>query len=70
MQTARKMQIKLFGKADKKQDGSCLRELEGEINHWLKENLTIKIVNILQSASGGSLSYRKIFITVWYEELP
>jgi hypothetical protein len=42
--------------------------LQEEINNWLEEHPNIKIVDIKQSASGGSLHVTKLFISVWYEE--
>jgi len=43
-------------------------ELENEVNAWLEQNPTIKIVDIKQSACGGSgWSRPQFFITVVYE---
>ena len=60
--------MKLFGKENSKK-GLMVLELEKEINNWLAEHPSIKIVNIKQSASGGSLHVTKLFISVWYEEV-
>jgi len=46
--------MKLFGKENTKKSLSVL-ELENEINNWLEEHPNIRIVNIKQSSSGGSL---------------
>ncbi|MBT3210164.1 MAG: hypothetical protein HOB05_00425 [Bacteroidetes bacterium] len=62
------MKMKLFGKANTKKDGSCMTDLENEINDWLKNNPNIEILDIKQSASGGSFHDTKLFVTVWYEE--
>lgn len=62
------MKIKLFGKENSKK-GLMVLELEKEINNWLAQNPSIKIIEIKQSASGGSLHVTKLFISVWYEEV-
>ena len=62
------MKMKLFAKANTKKDGSCMLDLETEINDWLARHPNIKITDRLQSSSGGSWQVSKIFITVWYEE--
>jgi hypothetical protein len=63
------MKVKLFwknspvGRGDKN-----ARALEEEINAWLSENPRIKIVDIKQSSSGGSLGGSLWFVSVWYED--
>ena len=42
-------------------------ELENEVNAWLEQNPTIKIVDIKQSACGGSWAKPQFFLTVVYE---
>jgi hypothetical protein len=42
--------------------------LEDEINAWLRENPHIKVVDIRQSATGGSWGPMLWLISVWYEE--
>jgi hypothetical protein len=42
-------------------------ELENEVNAWLEQNPAIKIVDIKQSACGGTGSRPQFFITVVYE---
>ena len=42
-------------------------ELENEVNAWLEQNPTIKIVDIKQSACGGSFARPQFFLTVVYE---
>jgi hypothetical protein len=44
------------------------RALEEEINAWLCDNPRIKIADIKQSSSGGSLGGSLWFVSVWYEE--
>jgi hypothetical protein len=44
------------------------RSLEDEINAWLSENPRIKVVDIKQAASGGSLAGSLWFVSIWYEE--
>ncbi len=57
------MKMKLFGKEGSKK----IFELEEEVNTWLEQNPKIKIIDIRQSASGGSLHDTKLYISVWYE---
>ena len=63
------MKVKLFwmnnplGGGDKN-----ARALENQINAWLSENPRIKIIDIKQSSSGGSLGGSLWFVSVWYEE--
>jgi hypothetical protein len=42
--------------------------LENEINQWLLDHANIKIIDIRQSASGGSWKPSLWLISVWYEE--
>jgi hypothetical protein len=44
--------------------------LENEINRWLRDHPDIKIIEIKQSASGGSFKPSLWLISVWYEEGP
>ena len=44
------------------------QELETEINNWLSQNPKIKVVDIKQSASGGSYNPSLWLILVWYED--
>ena len=44
------------------------QEIESEINSWLQQNPGIKVVDIKQSASGGSFADSMWLISVWYEE--
>ena len=41
--------------------------LQEEINAWLNANPGIKIIDIKQSACGGSADPSKIIISIWYE---
>ena len=43
------------------------RELEDEVNTWLEQNPGIKVMDIKQSASGGSWVKPQFFLTVLYE---
>jgi hypothetical protein len=43
------------------------QQLEDEVNAWLEQNRGITIVDIRQSACGGSFSKAQFFITVIYE---
>ena len=42
-------------------------DLEEEINAWINANPGIKIIDIKQSACGGSADPSKIIISIWYE---
>ena len=44
------------------------QNLEDELNAWLQQNPKIKIVDIKQTASGGSLAPSLWLISVWYED--
>ena len=44
------------------------QELETKINNWLSQNPKIKVVDIKQSASGGSYNPSLWLISVWYED--
>ena len=44
------------------------QDLESEINAWLVQNPKTKIVDIRQSASGGSFAESLWLISIWYEE--
>ena len=41
--------------------------LEREINAWINANPGIKIIDIKQSACGGSAEPSKIIISIWYK---
>jgi hypothetical protein len=41
--------------------------LEDEVNAWLEQNRDVKIIDIRQSASGGSWARPQFFVTVIYE---
>ena len=56
--------MKLFGKEGSKE----VLGLEEEVNAWLVQHPKIKIIDIRQSASGGSLQDTKLYISVWYED--
>ncbi len=52
---------KLFGKSKKSTD------LEEEINVWMESQHGIKVVDIKQTSSGGSLEPAEHLISIWYE---
>ena len=63
------MKVKLFWKNSPMGSGEKnARALEDEINSWLSENPRIKIVDVKQSSSGGSLGGSLWFVSVWYED--
>ena len=43
------------------------QELEDEVNAWLEQNRDVKIIDIKQSASGGSWTRPQFFVTIIYE---
>jgi hypothetical protein len=58
------MKVKMFGKEGSKK----ALGLEEEVNTWLEQHPNIKIIDIRQSASGGSMADTKLYISVWYED--
>jgi len=76
VQKVRPMRVKLFWKNEPMKPGAFLgkptaknaQDFEADINAWLQNNAKIKIVDIKQSASGGSLAGSLWLISVWYEE--
>jgi len=58
------MKMKLFGKEGSKK----VLGLEEEVNAWLEQHPNIKIIDIRQSASGGSMADTKLYISVWHED--
>jgi len=64
------MKIKIFTKTDayfsKKSKG--MTALESDVSAWLDSHPNIKIVDIKQNSSGGSLEPATIVISIWYEE--
>jgi len=67
------MKVKIFEASpkslgfDNKIYRGMLNELEQRIDMWLKENPSIKVVDIKQSSAGGSWGPVQLFISVWYE---
>lgn len=49
-------------------DSRNAQGLEVEINAWLQQNPKIKVVDVKQSASGGSFASSLWLISVWYDE--
>jgi len=61
------MKMKLFFMSNlEKRKRVNLQSLEHEVNAWLEQNPNINVVNIKQSASGGSFSPTSLSISVWY----
>ena len=63
------MKVKLFAKKDSFFARRKNLDLENEINEWLKKNPSIKVIEIKQSASGGSMEPATWLVSVWYEEV-
>lgn len=62
------MKMKIFeSNGNFKIDRKGLDALETQVAEWLKENPSIKVVDIKQSAAGGSGGPLQLFISVWYE---
>ncbi len=72
------MRVKLFwknepmrpaiGRFSAKLSGKNAQDFENEIDAWLQQNPGIKVIDIKQSASGGSMTGSLWLISVWYEE--
>lgn len=41
--------------------------LQREINDWLAAHPSIRVIHVLQSASGGSLEPAALAVSLWYE---
>ncbi len=62
------MKVKIFeSNTNFKLDRRSLDDLENQVAGWLKENASIKVVDIKQSAAGGSSGPMQLFISIWYE---
>jgi hypothetical protein len=65
------MKVKIFESCtNHKIERRSLDELESQVAEWLKENASIKVVDIKQSAAGGSGGPMQLFISIWYEPAP
>jgi len=62
------MKMKLFGIMNRNRKEVDISNLEKEINVWLEQHPSIKIIDIKQSSNGGSWAKTKVFVSVWYEE--
>jgi hypothetical protein len=51
-----------------KMSGNNAQDFERDINLWLEQNPMIRIVDVKQSASGGSFAASLWLISVWYED--
>jgi hypothetical protein len=79
VEKVRLMRVKLFWKNEPMKPSAFLglnpraknaQDFEADINAWLQKNEKVKIVDIKQSASGGSFAGSLWLISVWYEEGP
>ena len=63
------MRVKIFSKKEGyfRKTSTTNSELEQEINTWLQAHPRIKIIEIKQNSSGGSLEAAIHIISVWYE---
>lgn len=64
------MKSKIFFRKKTWSDSSVSfsKAVEQEINDWLAAHPAIRIVDIRQSSSGGSLEPAAIATSIWYEE--
>ncbi len=62
------MRVKLFMKNNPVggKKGRNKQELENEINAWLDQNPTIKVVDIKQSPM-AAFGFAALYMSVWYE---
>ena len=63
------MQVKIFSKCGGyfSKLSQIASQLEQDVNAWLENHPGIKIIDIKQSSSGGSLEPAKHIISIWYE---
>ena len=63
------METKIFGISQGyfRKISKAAFHLQEEINAWLAANPGIKIIDIKQSSSGGSVEPSNIIISIWYE---
>jgi len=59
------MKIKMYGKESSEHELG----LEDEVNALFEQHPNIKIFDIRQSASGGSMADTNLYISVWYEDV-
>ena len=62
------MKMRLFGITNKNKKEVDVSDLENDVNAWLEQNPSIRIIDVRQSSNGGSMANTKVFISVWYEE--
>lgn len=62
------MKMKLFGITNKKKKEVDVSDLEKDVNAWMEQKPSIRIIDVRQSSNGGSMANTKVFISVWYEE--
>jgi len=62
------MKMRLFGITNKKKKEVDVSDLEKDVNAWMEQNPSIRIIDVRQSSNGGSMANTKVFISVWYEE--
>ena len=46
---------------------TTVKALERDVNAWLQANPGIRVAEIQQSSSGGSLEPSKVVVSIWYE---
>ena len=67
------LKVKFFGSMNPLKTSFSGKQLffdaiEQEINTWLMTRPSIEIVEIKQSASGGSFATAKLLVSVWYRD--
>jgi hypothetical protein len=66
------MKVKVFeahgsGLAYNRVSQPMLDSIEDQVNRWLSDNREIKIVEIKQTAAGGSWGPIQLIVSIWYE---
>jgi hypothetical protein len=62
------MRVKLFSQHHPCGNELNLGGMEDAINAWLAQNSRVRIVDVKQSATGGSLAPSLWLLSVWYED--
>ena len=62
------MKVKIFSKYNPLgKKGARQLDLQNEINNWIENNPSFKIMKTEQTTCGGSFERANLFISVWYE---
>ena len=65
------MQLKIFNAYSSgfinRINQNMLDSIQDQVNRWLKDNPEVSVVDVKQSAAGGSWGPIQLMISVWYE---